>query len=173
MKHVNIEPQVAENVFVAHNATIIGDAKIESGASVWYNALIRADNNYCVIGEGSNIQDGVVVHCDEDYPVVLGKNVTVGHSAIIHSARIDDNTLIGMGAIILNGAHIGKNCIIGAGALVTGGAEIPDGSLVVGTPAKVKRALTEQEIAEITENADEYIEASKEYKAGRFKLYKA
>ena len=171
MKHVNTAPQVADDVFVAHNAVIIGDARIESGASVWYNAVIRADNNYCIIGECSNIQDGVIVHCDEDYPVILGKNVTIGHGAVIHSASIDDNSLIGMGAIVLNGAHIGKNCLIGAGALVTGGTQIPDGSMVVGAPAKVKRALTEDEIAGLKENADEYTEAAAEYKAGRIAMY--
>lgn len=172
MKHVNIVPNVADTAYVAPNACVIGDARLGEHSSVWFNAVIRADNNFCIIGEGSNVQDCAVIHCDEDYPAELGKNVTVGHSAIIHSAYIGDNTLIGMGAIVLNGARIGKNCLIGAGALVTGDSIIPDGSLVVGSPAKVKRELTDSEIEELKENADEYIEAAAVYGSGQFKMYR-
>ena len=171
MKSAHIVPQVAEDAFVAHNAVLVGDTRIASGASVWYGAVLRADNNFISVGKNSNVQDLVVIHADEETPTIIGENVSVGHGAIIHSAKIDDNSLIGMGAIILNGVHIGKNCLIGAGALVTGKADIPDGSLVIGSPARVKRPLTEEEIEELKENADEYIKASIEFKAGKAKVY--
>lgn len=172
LKHAEMTPRIAEDVYIAPGAVIVGDAVIDNNASVWYNAVIRADNAVCHIGEGSNLQDCAVIHCEEDYPVEIGKNVTIGHGAIVHGARIGDNTLIGMGAVILNGADIGSNCLIGAGALVTGGTVIPDRSVVMGTPGKVKRQITDEEIRDNHDAAMEYIEAGKMYKEGRASVIK-
>ncbi|MCR4672725.1 MAG: gamma carbonic anhydrase family protein [Lachnospiraceae bacterium] len=135
-----------DKVKIFPGAVVVGDVKIGEGSSVWYNAVVRGDENPIVIGKNTNVQDCAVIHCNEVYPTIIGDGVTIGHAAIVHSATIGDNTLIGMGAIILNGAVIGKDCLIGAGALVTGKTVIPDGSLVLGSPAKVKRQLTEEEI---------------------------
>ena len=133
---------------MAPSADIIGDVSLAKDSSIWYQSVVRGDHDRIVIGEGSNIQDGCVLHADEGFPAIIGNYVTVGHAAIIHGCEIGDGALIGMGAIVLNGAKIGKNAIIGAGALVTQGTVIPDGMLALGSPAKVKRAVTEEEIAE-------------------------
>jgi len=139
-------PRIAPSAFVAHSATVAGNVTLGEQVSVFFGAVLRAEYDTVTVGDGTNIQDCCVVHCDAGYPVTIGKDCTVGHGAIIHGCTIGDNTLIGMGAIVLNGAVIGDNCIIGAGALVTGGTVIPDGSLVVGSPAKVRRSVTEDEI---------------------------
>ena len=150
-------PQIDETTFVAKNAQVIGKVETKEDSSIWFGAVIRADVNTITIGERSNIQDNAVVHCDDGHPTVIGNDVTVGHGAIIHGAMVGDNTLIGMGSIVLDGARIGKNCIIGAGALVPQGKEIPDNSLVVGSPGKILRSVAEVEIAGLKDSALRYV----------------
>lgn len=149
---------IDQTVFKADGCQIVGDVTIGKQSSVWYNAVIRADTDRIIIGEATNIQDNCVLHVDAGHPLTVGNGVTVGHSAILHGCTIGDNTLIGMGSIILNDAVIGRDCIIGAGTLVTQKKTIPDGSLVYGNPAKVVRALTEEEIASNRHSAEEYVE---------------
>lgn len=149
--------------FIAENATVIGDTVLENGSSVWFNAVLRADVDKIVIGENSNVQDNSTVHCTEGYPVVIGKNVTVGHNAVVHGCMIGDNSLIGMNATVLDGAKIGKNCIVGAGALVTEHKEFPDNSLIIGVPAKAVRTLDENAVNANIENARHYAQLAKEY----------
>ena len=149
---------IDQTVFKADGCHIVGDVTIGKHSSVWYNAVIRADTDRIIIGESTNIQDNCVLHVDAGHPLTVGNGVTVGHSAILHGCTIGDNTLIGMGSIILNDAVIGRDCIIGAGTLVTQKKTIPDGSLVYGNPAKVVRALTEEEIASNRHSAEEYLE---------------
>ena len=146
------------NVFIAPNATTIGDIELGKNSSVWYGAVLRGDSDKIFVGKRSNIQDNAVLHCDPGFPVVIGDGVVVGHGAIVHGAKISDNCLIGMGAILLNGAKIGKNSIIGANALVTGGKIIPPNSLVLGSPAKVVKPLNKSQIKAIQENANVYVE---------------
>lgn len=157
-------PQIEESAFIAPDAAVYGDVTIGADCSVWFHATIRAEWSAIHIGKGSNIQDNCVVHVDPGHVVEIGKNVTVGHGAILHGCKIGDNTLVGMGAIILNGAVIGKNCIIGAGALVTQNTVIQDNCLVIGSPAKVKRRVTLQEAAANQINARRYVKEGKEYK---------
>lgn len=150
------KPTVHSDAFVAFNATVRGDVRIGEGASIFYGAVLRGDRAPITIGPGSNVQENCVVHVEYDLPVVLGRDVTVGHGAILHGCTVGDETLIGMGAILLNGAVIGRHCIVGAGALVTQNTVIPDGSLVYGSPAKVKGQLDEAAIADILRNAVDY-----------------
>lgn len=147
--------------YIAPNATVVGAVQMGKDSSLWYQAVARGDHDSITIGEGSNVQDGCILHADAGYPVVIGDYVTVGHAAIIHGCEIGDGALIGMGSIVLNGAKIGKNAIIGAGALVTHGTVIPDGMLALGSPAKVKRPVSEEEITQNHKDALEYIETSK------------
>ncbi|MBQ6362447.1 MAG: gamma carbonic anhydrase family protein [Lachnospiraceae bacterium] len=161
MKHQTIH--LHESAFLAPGAVAVGDVEIGENASVWYNATLRGDSPLR-IGARTNIQDNAVLHAEPGHEVHVGEDVSIGHGAIVHGCRVGSNTLIGMGAIILNDAVIGSNCLIGAGALVTQGKVIPDGSLVIGSPAVVKRALNEEEIAAIRENAVEYLRLMKEYK---------
>ena len=147
--------------YISPCASLSGDITLAADTSVWHHATLRADCGPIRIGYGSNIQDNAVLHMDPGGEVELGKYVTVGHSAVIHGCRVGDNTLIGMGAIIMNHAQIGKNCIIGAGALVTQGMEIPDNSLVIGSPARIKRAVTQQELEKSLENALHYVEEAR------------
>ena len=142
--------------WVAPNATIIGDVTLDKNSSVWFNATIRGDIENIHVGEGSNVQDGSVLHTDPGYPLKIGKNVTIGHLVMLHGCTIGDNSLIGIGAVILNNAKIGNNCIIGAKALITENKVIPDNSLVVGSPGKIIREVTPEEINLITENAKHY-----------------
>ncbi len=158
------KPVLAEDVFLAENAVVIGNVTLEKGANIWYGAVLRGDENSIVIGENSNVQENATVHVAKDHPVVLGKNVTVGHNAIVHGCTVGDGTMIGMGACVLNGAVIGKGCLIGAGALIKEGAVIPDGSLCVGVPAKVVRELDEKAKEHILANAAMYVSLAKEYK---------
>ena len=144
-------------LFIAQGAVVTGDVTLGNRVSIWYNAVLRGDMAPITIGDDSNVQECSVLHVSEDMPLSIGRGVTVGHGAILHSCTIGDNSLIGMGAIILDGAKIGKNCIIAAGALVTGGTEIPDGSLVMGSPGKVRREMTEAEIESNRKNAEEYL----------------
>lgn len=148
---------ISEKAYITKTAVIEGDVTVEDNVSIWYGAVLRGDLAPIYVGEGSNVQENCTLHVDRNCPVKIGKGVTIGHGAIIHGCTVGDNSLIGMGAIVLNGAVIGKNCIIGAGALVTGGTIVPDNSLVIGSPGKVKREVTEAEIAANKENAEEYV----------------
>lgn len=150
------KPQVAEGCYIADNATVVGDVVLKSGATVWFNAVLRGDMDQIVISEGSNVQDNAVLHTDPNLSLMVGKNVTIGHKVMLHGCQIADNSLIGIGAIVLNGARIGRHCIIGAGALVTEGKEIPDNSLVMGAPGKVVRTLSDQDIMMIKYSAEHY-----------------
>lgn len=158
------KPYIDRNTFIAENSTIVGRCFISEDCSVWYNAVLRADVNEIVLGKGTNIQDGCIVHCDEDYGTKIGEGVTVGHNAIIHGCTIGSNCIIGMGATILDGAVIGDNVIIGANSLVTSGKVIPSGVLAMGSPARMVRELKPEEIEGIRHSAQCYIEHSKEYK---------
>ena len=151
--------------FVAENATLAGSVRLEKNSSVWYGAVLRADTGRIAIGENSNVQDNAVLHCDPGGQVVLGKNVTVGHSAIVHGCTVGDNSLIGMHATILNHAVVGKNCIIGAGALVPEGMVIPDNSVAVGVPARVIKTIRDDQLAHNIENAKAYVEMGRQHAA--------
>ncbi len=159
-------PVFRGDYFVAHNAAVIGSVVLEPNASVWWNVTIRGDNDVITLGENVNVQDGSVIHTDAGTPVVLEKNVSVGHLVMLHGCHIGENSLIGIGAIILDKAIIGKSCLVGAGAMVTGGKVIPDGSLVLGSPGKVVRALTPEEIANNTWIAEHYVKRSSIYRRG-------
>jgi len=157
-------PEISSDSWVAPNAIIIGKVKLEKNSSIWFNAVLRGDIEKIVIGENSNIQDGSVLHTDPGYPLTVGKGVTVGHMVMLHGCEILDDTLIGIGSTILNKAKIGKNCIIGANTLVTENKTIPNNSLVLGSPGKVIRKVTDDEIKVIRENAKHYVKNSKKYK---------
>ena len=161
--YLKYTPKVPESVFIASSADIIGRVTLGEESSVWYNATLRGDINEIVIGEQTNVQDNAVLHNSDDYPCVLGDRVTIGHSAIIHAAEVKDEVLVGMGAVVLDGAVIGEQSIIGAKALVTGGTKIPPGSLVLGSPAKVVRALSEEERAGVKNWALKYVKQSRIY----------
>jgi carbonic anhydrase/acetyltransferase-like protein (isoleucine patch superfamily) len=150
-------PQLAEGVYLASTAVVLGDVTIGPGSSVWYNAVLRGDINRIVVGANSNIQDNAVVHLADEFPCIIGDWVTVGHSAIVHACTVENECLIGMGATILDGAVVGEQCIIGANALVTQGMIIPPGSMVLGSPAKVKRPLTSEERASLKGWAEKYV----------------
>jgi carbonic anhydrase/acetyltransferase-like protein (isoleucine patch superfamily) len=156
-------------VFVAETATVVGDVTIHKDASVWFGAVIRGDADKIVIGEGSCVQDGVVIHCDANLPATIGKRVVIGHRAVVHGATVADNVMIGIGSIVLNGARVGEYSIIAAGALVPEGKEIPPRSLVMGVPGKVVRQVTEEEIERITSGAENYIERGRNYWKGIYK----
>ena len=157
-------PEVHPEAWVASNATIIGKVKLKKNSSIWFNAVLRGDIELITIGENSNIQDGSVLHTDPGYPLTVGKGVTVGHMVMLHGCQISDDTLIGIGSIILNNAKIGKNCIIGANTLITENKVIPDNSLVVGSPGRVLRKVTDEEIKAVLENGKHYVDFSKKYK---------
>lgn len=159
-----VAPSINENAYVSESVDIIGDVKVEENVSIWFGARLRADMNKIVIGANSNIQENAVVHVDIESPVIIGENVTIGHSAIIHGCNISNNVLVGMGSIILNNAKISKNSIVGAGALVTQGKEFEEGVLILGNPAKAVRKLAEEEIKSIKRSADNYVALSKKYK---------
>ena len=153
-----------DDFWIAPNATVIGNVQLLKDASVWFNAVLRGDVELITVGQGSNIQDGAIIHTDPGFPCTIGKNVTVGHLAMLHGCEIGDGSLIGIGSVILNGAKIGKNCIIGSKALVTEGMEIPDGAMVLGIPGKVKKILNEEEQSVVSLGAEHYIQNYKKYK---------
>ena len=155
-------PKIDPDARIAREAVILGDVAIGAGSSVWYFSVIRGDEASITIGRGTNIQENCTVHVSRNMPVCIGNNVTVGHNAVIHGCTIGDRTLIGMGAVILDGAKIGNDCIIGAGSLVTKNTVIPDGSLVMGSPAKIRRNLTWEEKLGILENSKEYVSVARE-----------
>ncbi|WP_353113758.1 gamma carbonic anhydrase family protein [Microbacterium sp.] len=150
-------PSIDESAFVAEGARIVGEVALAEGTSVWYNAVLRGDSAGIVIGAGSNVQDNVSVHVDAGHGVRVGERVSIGHNAVVHGCVVGDGSLIGMGAVVLSGAVIGKGCLVAGGAVVLGGTEVPDGSLVAGVPAKVRRALTDEERAGLLENAEIYL----------------
>ncbi len=156
-------PETRDCAFIAESADIAGTVKIGRDASVWFNVSIRGDIAPVIIGEGSNVQDNSVIHVGHDSPALIGKGVTIGHAAIIHACTIEDDCLIGMGAIVLDGALIGRESIVGAGSLVTQNKEFPPRSLIIGSPAKAVRSLTAEEINGIRENAREYVELGHRY----------
>ncbi len=158
-----IKPEIDSTCFVAEGSQVIGEVRLESNSSVWFNAVLRGDMAPIKVGKNSNIQDGCVIHCVTDIPVIVGDNVTVGHGAILHSCSIGDDTLIGMGAIILDGVKIGSNCIVAAGAVVPPNSVVGDGVLVMGTPAKIKRELTKDDSDNIKKGIAEYLELKKNY----------
>lgn len=155
----------SDEYWIAPSASVIGRVKLNKNVSIWFSAVVRGDVEDIVIGENTNIQDGSVLHADPGYPLSIGADVTVGHMAMLHGCQIGSNSLIGIGAVVLNGAKIGRNCLIGARALITEGKEIPDGSLVVGAPGRVARALSEDEIDGLAESARRYVANWKRYAA--------
>ena len=161
-----VSPQVAEDSWIAPDANVIGKIVIQEGASVWFGATLRGDNEEIVIGKGSNVQENTIMHTDMGYPLTVGEGCTIGHKALLHGCTIGDNTLIGMGAVILNGAKIGKNCLIGANALITENKVIPDGTLVMGSPGKVVRELDEQGIQGLRASALNYQQNMRRFRAG-------
>jgi len=163
-------PRLDDGAWVAESAEVIGRVELHKNASVWPKVVIRGDNDLIQIGEGSNVQDASILHTDPGYPLILGKNVTVGHQVMLHGCQIGDGSLIGIGAVILNGAKIGKNCLVGAGALVTEGKEFPDGSMILGSPAKVVRDLTPEQIAGLRKIAQHYVDNAKRFRTGLKKL---
>ena len=160
------KPLFKGEYFVAQNAAVIGSVVFENNASAWWGVTIRGDNDVITLGENVNVQDGSVLHTDSGVPLVLGRNVSVGHLVMLHGCTIGENSLIGIGAIILNRAVIGKNCLIGAGSLIPEGKVIPDGSLVLGSPGKVVRQLTPEQVALNTWIAQHYVEQSARYRKG-------
>jgi len=159
-----ITPTIDPSVFVADGAKIIGNVSIKKNCGIWYNAVIRSENNPVIIGENTNIQDNAVLHLDYGFDLSIGSNVTVGHGAIVHGCTVGNNCIIGMGSIIMNGAVIGNGCIVGAGAVVTEGTIIPDNSVVIGTPGRVVKACDEKALALIQMNAAHYVEIAAKYK---------
>lgn len=158
-------PQIDKSVFIAEDSTVIGNVEIGENSSIWYHAVLRGDINFIKIGRNTNIQDGTICHVDLDEgSLIIGDNVTVGHNAILHGAKIGNNCLIGMGAIILTGAKIGDNCIIGAGSLITENKVISERSLVLGIPGKTVRKVTEEEIKKILESSRHYIQLAQQHK---------
>jgi gamma-carbonic anhydrase len=157
-KFLRAKPRLGTGVYIAKSAVVVGDVRLGDHSSVWYNSTVRGDINYIAVGHHSNIQDNAVLHLADEYPCIIGDYVTVGHSAIIHACTIGNEVLVGMGAIVLDGAEVGDQCLIGAKALVTGGMKIPAGSLVLGAPAKIKRALTAEERAGLKHWADKYVD---------------
>ena len=163
-KFENNTPDLNDNSWVASNAVLIGKVILKKDANIWFNVVLRGDIELITIGEGSNVQDGSVFHTDPGCPLSLGKNVTIGHMVMLHGCEVGDDTLIGIGSTILNKTKIGKNCIIGAHTLITENKIIPDRSLVLGSPGKVIRQVTDKEVEEIKENAKHYVENYKKYK---------
>jgi len=158
-----VRPDIADNAYVAPSAQIIGNVKMADHSSVWFGAVIRGDNDLIEIGARTNIQDNSVLHTDPGIPLIIGDGVIVGHRVMLHGCKIGENTLIGIGATILNGAVIGKNCIIGAHSLITEGKVIPDGSMVVGSPGRIIKSLTEQHFQMLQINSEVYVANAKRF----------
>ncbi|MBV8501206.1 MAG: gamma carbonic anhydrase family protein [Paucibacter sp.] len=159
------EPDIAGSAWVAESADVIGRVTLAEDVSIWFGAVLRGDSEHLRIGRGSNIQDGSVCHADHGFPLVVGEGVTVGHKVMLHGCTVGDGSLIGIGAVILNGAKIGRHCVVGAGALVTEGKEFPEGSLIIGAPAKVARQLTPEQLAGLKMSAAHYTANSQRYAA--------
>lgn len=166
MKYKLADRRVAlrgEEHFIAQTASVIGSVILEDRSSVWFGAVIRADTETIHIGEGSNVQDGSVLHADPGFPLTLGRSVTIGHMVMLHGCTIGDNCLVGIKSVVLNGAKIGNNCVIGANTLITEGKEIPDGAVVLGSPARVIRSVTDREREMIRHAADHYVDNMRRY----------
>lgn len=163
-------PQVAASAWVADSAQVMGNVSVGEDASVWFGTVVRGDCESIAIGAGSNVQDASVLHADVGKPLVIGERVTVGHQVMLHGCTIGDESLIGIGAIVLNGARIGKNCLVGAGSLVTEGKEFPDGSMILGSPAKAVRQLTPEQIEGLRQSAQHYIENARRFHGGLRKI---
>ena len=166
----SLVPDVADSAWVADNAQVMGDVHMAADSSVWFSSVVRGDTATIRIGEGTNIQDGSVLHADVGTPLTIGKHVTVGHMVQLHGCTIGDESLIGIGAVVLNNAKIGKNCLVGAGSLVTEGKEFPDGSMIMGAPAKVVRQLTPEQIEGLRRSAQHYVANKNRFKAGLKKI---
>lgn len=157
-------PDIDPSAYVADNANVIGKVRVEANASIWFNVTMRGDNELITVGANSNVQEGCVLHTDPGCPLTIGKDVTVGHQAMLHGCTIGDGALVGIQAVILNGAKIGRNCLVGAGALVTEGKEFPDNSLIIGSPAKAVRALSDDDVARLRMNAANYVQRGQLFK---------
>jgi len=165
-----LAPRIADTAWVADSAVVIGNVALAEEASIWFGATLRGDTETLTIGRRSNVQDGSVLHADEGFPLVLGEGVTVGHQAMLHGCSVGDGSLIGIQSVILNGARIGRNCLVGAGSLVTEGKEFPDGSMIMGRPAKVVRPLTDEQIEGLKAIAVHYVENARRFRAGLRKI---
>lgn len=165
-----VAPQVAASAWVADSGQVMGDVVLGEDASVWFGTVVRGDTARITIGAGTNVQDASVLHADIGQPLVIGERVTVGHQVMLHGCTVGDESLIGIGAIVLNDAKIGRNCLVGAGSLVTEGKEFPDGSMILGSPAKVVRQLTPEQIEGLRQSARHYMENARRFKAGLRKL---
>ena len=163
-------PRIAASAWVADSATVIGRVSLAEGASVWYGAVLRGDNDWITIGRHSNVQDGSVLHTDHGIPLTLGEGVTVGHQVMLHGCTVGDFSLIGIQTVVLNGAKIGRHCLVGAGSLVTEGKEFPDGSLIMGSPAKVVRMLTPEQIERLRWSAQHYVDNAARHRDGLKKI---
>ena len=164
------QPRVADSAWVADSAQVMGNVVLGEDSSVWFGTVIRGDTETITVGRGSNIQDASVLHADIGKPLTIGENVTVGHQVMLHGCTIGDESLIGIGAIVLNGAKIGRHCLVGAGALVTEGKEFPDGSMIIGSPAKAVRQLTPEQIKGLKLSAQHYMDNARRFRAGLKKL---
>ena len=166
----DISPRLADTTWVADSAQVMGNVELAADTSVWFGAVLRGDTEVIRVGRGSNIQENAVVHADIGFPVLIGENVTVGHQVMLHGCSIGDGSLIGIQAVVLNGAKIGKHCLVGAGALVTEGKEFPDGSMIIGSPAKVVRQLTPEQMAGLDRSAEHYVENARRFRSGLKKI---
>ncbi len=166
----DISPRLADTAWVADSAQVMGNVELAADSSVWFGAVLRGDTEVIRVGRGSNIQENAVVHADIGFPVTIGENVTVGHQVMLHGCSIGDGSLIGIQAVVLNGAKIGKHCLVGAGALVTEGKEFPDGSMIIGSPAKVVRQLTPEQMAGLDRSAENYVENARRFRSGLKKI---
>ena len=163
-------PKIAESAWVADSAQVMGDVELAEDASIWFGVVIRGDTETIRIGRGSNIQDLSVLHADHGMPLTVGEDVTVGHQVMLHGCTVGDGSLIGIGAVVLNGAKIGKGCLVGAGSLVTEGKEFPDGSMILGSPAKVVRQLTPEQLEGLRQSAKHYVDNARRFRTGLKKI---
>ena len=166
----DLSPNIHPSAWVAENAQVVGNVSLGEDCSVWFGVVMRGDTERLTIGRGTNIQDSSVLHADPGMPLIIGENVSVGHQVMLHGCTVGDGSLIGIGAIVLNGARIGKNCLVGAGALVTEGKEFPDGSMILGSPAKAVRQLSPEQIAGLRKAAAHYMANARRYRSGLKKL---
>ena len=166
----NDTPRIADTAWVADSAQVIGNVELQEGASVWFGVVLRGDTELLRIGRRSNVQDGSMIHADHGFPTTLGDDVSVGHQVMLHGCTVGDGSLIGIQSVLLNGAKIGRNCLVGAGSLVTEGKEFPDGSMIMGRPAKVVRPLSAEQIRGLKEIVTHYVENARRFKAGLKKI---
>src|SRR5436853_1761570 len=163
-------PDLPERYWIADTASVIGRVRLKPQASVWFGAVLRGDNEWIELGERSQIQDNSTLHTDPGFPIVIGEDCVIGHNVVLHGCIIGSNSLVGMGAILLNGAKIGRNCLVGAGALITERKQFPDGSMIIGSPAKAVRQLTPEQIEGLRRSAQHYVDNARRFKTGLRKL---